>query len=267
MEDIKRAEGRLSELDRSSISLTVKARFQARIDKLHLLDRELRQGEAEAKARAERTRAEREIEANLHALKEKHKKLIDAFYEVAERKVSMRDDYGDEQWDALDKEIKRVISKIQTAEGYRFSNCRRLVDLSKFLAQSFKERHKKKSTEKNRVVDCSRMSGVEFEAYVSRILGQLGFSDIRMTPATNDQGADLLAKKEGRTIVIQTKRYSSPVGNSAVQEVVGALKFYSGQEGWVVTNSTFTTSAKQLAQKAGIRLIDGFELRDLSNRK
>lgn len=108
------------------------------------------------------------------------------------------------------------------------------------------------------------MSGIDFELYVSGLLSQLGFADIRSTPATNDQGADLLAKKEGRTVIIQAKRYAGPVGNSAVQEVVGALHFYSGDEGWVVTNSTFTRSAKELAQKTGIRLIDGKELRRLS---
>ena len=138
--------------------------------------------------------------------------------------------------------------------------------LSTFLAQSFKEHHQRRKVEHVQAVDCSNMSGIEFEVYVSGLLIQLGFTDVRSTPATNDQGADLLAKKEGRTVVIQAKRYASPVGNSAVQEVVSALHFYSGDEGWVVTNSTFTQSARELAQRAGIRLIDGHELARLSIR-
>lgn len=111
------------------------------------------------------------------------------------------------------------------------------------------------------------MSGIDFELYVSGLLSQLGFTDIRGTPTTNDQGADLLGKKDGKTVVIQAKRYAGPVGNSAVQEVVGAQHYYSGDEGWVVTNSTFTRSAKELAQRTGIRLIDGYELRRLSSNK
>jgi restriction system protein len=47
------------------------------------------------------------------------------------------------------------------------------------------------------------------------------------------------------------------VGNKAVQEVVGAIPFYGGTEGCVVTNSTFTPAARALAQKNNIRLIDG----------
>jgi len=35
----------------------------------------------------------------------------------------------------------------------------------------------------------------------------------------------------------------------------------------LVTNSTFTRSAKELAQRTGIRLIDGYELRRLSSNK
>lgn len=44
---------------------------------------------------------------------------------------------------------------------------------------------------------------------------------------------------------------------------VGAVNFYSGTEGCVVTNSTFTASARVLAQKNNIRLIDGAHLEEL----
>jgi len=72
-----------------------------------------------------------------------------------------------------------------------------------------------------------------------------------------DHAAHLIAVKGAITIIVQAKLHQGPVGNKAVQEVIGAVTFYGGDEGWVVTNSTFTTSAKALAQKAGIRLVDG----------
>jgi HJR/Mrr/RecB family endonuclease len=77
------------------------------------------------------------------------------------------------------------------------------------------------------------------------------------TPATGDQGADLIAKNNRRTIVIQAKGHAAPVGNSAVQEAVAAISVYNADEGWVVTNSTFTRSARALAHANSIRLIDG----------
>jgi HJR/Mrr/RecB family endonuclease len=103
------------------------------------------------------------------------------------------------------------------------------------------------------------MSGVEFETLIARLLKERGF-DVSGTPATGDQGADLIARKNGRTIIIQAKCYQGTVGNKAVQEVIGALAYYGGDEGWVVTNSSFTPSAKALAQKTNVKLIDGKKL-------
>ena len=47
-----------------------------------------------------------------------------------------------------------------------------------------------------------------------------------------------------------------------MQEVVGAVSFYDADEGWVITNSTFTPDAKALAQKNNVTLIDGHALRN-----
>jgi restriction system protein len=46
-----------------------------------------------------------------------------------------------------------------------------------------------------------------------------------------------------------------------VQEVISAVAYYGGDEGWVVTNSSFTPSARALAQKSNVRLIDGQRLK------
>jgi restriction system protein len=42
------------------------------------------------------------------------------------------------------------------------------------------------------------------------------------------------------------------------------MAYYNAQEGWVITNSTFTESARVLANKANIKLIDKHNLRRLS---
>ena len=47
-----------------------------------------------------------------------------------------------------------------------------------------------------------------------------------------------------------------------MQEVISALACYGGDEGWVVTNASFTPSAKTLAQKTNVKLIDGHTLRN-----
>src|SRR5689334_19233914 len=122
------------------------------------------------------------------------------------------------------------------------------------LAQLFAEHHEKQKSKRSSVEDLRGLTGAEFEVYVARLLKENGWS-VSGTPTTGDQGADLIASKENRKLIIQAKCYSGSVGNSAVQEVVGAMKFYDGTEGCVVTNSTFTPSARALAQKTAVRLI------------
>jgi restriction system protein len=44
------------------------------------------------------------------------------------------------------------------------------------------------------------------------------------------------------------------VGNSAVQEVVSAVKYYGAQDALVMTNSKFISKAHKLAQTNGVQL-------------
>ena len=70
-------------------------------------------------------------------------------------------------------------------------------------------------------------------------------------------GADVIAHKDNIKYVIQAKFYNGSVGNKAVQEVVASIGMYNADKGIVVTNSTFTSSAVELAQANNIELIDG----------
>jgi restriction system protein len=140
------------------------------------------------------------------------------------------------------------------------------AQLARRLEEGFREYHAEQGQDPSSSTDFGALSGVEFESVVAKLLREHGFEDVRGTPATGDQGADLLATDGGRLVVIQVKRYSAAVGNSAVQEVAAALRFYDGDEAWVITSSTFTPSARALAQKNGVRLIDGVALRALGER-
>ena len=103
------------------------------------------------------------------------------------------------------------------------------------------------------------MSGFEFEDFLAELFRTIGY-DVQMTKRTGDQGADLFVEKFGKKTVIQAKNYSDNVGNAAVQQALGAKAFYSCDHAMVVTNSCFTSSAKSLAEAAGITLVDRKEL-------
>jgi hypothetical protein len=127
------------------------------------------------------------------------------------------------------------------------------------LEQRFRAYHGQQSNRGHTQDEIGRMNGVEFENYLMRILSEHGCT-VSGTPKTGDKGADIVARIANRVIVVQAKRSASPVGTSAVQEVTAARGYYSGTEAWVVTNSTFTEAARELAQKNAVKLIAGAEL-------
>jgi Restriction endonuclease len=242
---------------------------------------------------------------NLREWPIRHKELLDRFLGITERKVSVLDDYGDENWNALPKEIERLLLRTSRADNDNIDHIRKLVfkglsgeeiarakglDKQKFehmldllnkginhdkldmlikkytflrsnLEARFRSYH---ANQKNNTLvdDLDRLTGVGFEMYLAKILKEHGFDDIRTTVATGDQGADLIARFNGRTIVIQAKRYWGSVGNRAVQEAAGAVRYYRADDAWVITSGTFTASAKALAQANNVKLIDGYALRN-----
>jgi Restriction endonuclease len=72
-----------------------------------------------------------------------------------------------------------------------------------------------------------------------------------------------ITSARNRTAIIQAKFYKPPVGNVAVQEVHAAKTHYGADQAWVVTNSRFTRSARELATTTDVRLLDGSTFRDV----
>lgn len=99
-------------------------------------------------------------------------------------------------------------------------------------------------------------AGVVFEQHIHTQLENSGCV-VLDTPSPNDYGADLIVHYQNKSIAIQCKFYSNPVGVNAVQEVLGAINFYGVMAAAVVTNSSFTQQAIQLARANHILLIDG----------
>lgn len=117
-----------------------------------------------------------------------------------------------------------------------------------------------------------KMSGKEFEQRLWLFFRDLGYS-VQATPYQGDWGADLVISKSGVRTVVQAKRYSKPVGVTAIQEAVTARAKYNCTDSMVVTNSTFTAQARELAKHNNTQLWDREKLlnvlmkTDLDNSK
>lgn len=105
------------------------------------------------------------------------------------------------------------------------------------------------------IYDIDNMKGEEFEEYLKLLYQKLGYN-VSTTPRSGDFGADLVLKKDEKKIVVQVKRYSKSVGIKAVQEIIPAIRHYNASDAWVITNSTFTSPAIQLAKTNNVLLID-----------
>lgn len=109
------------------------------------------------------------------------------------------------------------------------------------------------------------MSGSDFENYCAGILRRIGYYDVTVTPASGDQGVDIIATKDSVKYAIQCKCYSSDLGNTPVQEVLAGKQFYDCHVGVVLTNRFFTSGAKALATKVGVLLWDRDTLTNMIN--
>ena len=99
------------------------------------------------------------------------------------------------------------------------------------------------------------MSGIQFEEYFTMLLNKIGYS-AKVTKATSDEGADIIAEKDAIKYVFQCKNYASSVGNKAVQQVYTAQGIYKCDKAIVITNNYYTKQAIKEAEILSITLWD-----------
>ncbi|MBZ0104616.1 MAG: restriction endonuclease [Sulfuricella denitrificans] len=113
------------------------------------------------------------------------------------------------------------------------------------------------------LIDVDSLDPIQFEHYCADILRNGGWS-ARVTQASGDQGIDVIATIGNIKAVFQCKKYSQPVGNASVQEIFAGKQHEQAHVAAVVSNATFTSSAKQLASSTGVYLLHYSELDQFS---
>jgi restriction system protein len=226
------------------------------------------------KKKLENERKEREVkdanfrfEKALLLLEELIKKHFRALYTKWNQLVIM-DEYGNYDFDAFNSEVEYFYENVFLKELHE-----KKIDISmtpigverfsfyfdekfqKILKMSFEE------VETNTAEDVENCSPTEFEYICSQALINCGWT-ARTTKATGDQGVDVIAEKDDLKLVLQCKKYSTPVGNKAVQEIYAGQQHELADFAAVVTSSTYTKSAKQLASTCGVLLL---HVNDLSS--
>jgi hypothetical protein len=148
-------------------------------------------------------------------------------------------------------EMRGIFDWFQTDDGRAWQSTeparrRKRCDEEVLTAHEDWKRHHESAT----LAEIDTMSGTQFEEFLHRLFSRMGYTEITVTGASGDQGADLRCRgPNGVWIVIQAKRWQGKVGNDAVMQLLGAMRFYDARLGMVVTNSAFTDKARELAKK------------------
>lgn len=132
------------------------------------------------------------------------------------------------------------------------SECKLRIKLHKYESKLL---NNKQTTNIFTINDVDLMTGLEFEDFIVNLFKRMGYETSK-TPATGDQGIDVVAEKHGIKIGIQAKCYSKNVTNSAIQEVTAGVKHYRCDKAIVATNNVFTKSAIELAHSNNVVLWD-----------
>lgn len=107
-------------------------------------------------------------------------------------------------------------------------------------------------------------TGPQFEIFLANLFKDLGYK-VKHNGKSGDQGCDLILKKDEFIYAVQAKYYTGKLSNKPVQEIAGALKYYNANQGVVITNSSFTTGSEELAKANNVILIDGKDLKKLTD--
>jgi hypothetical protein len=107
------------------------------------------------------------------------------------------------------------------------------------------------------------LSGGAFENALGDVLQRNGYS-VTVTPASGDQGIDILAAKAAQRLCIQCKQHKRPVGPAAVRDLLGACIGYPDTTAVLASTRGFTRGARELAHRNHVVLWDINDILSLS---
>lgn len=88
-----------------------------------------------------------------------------------------------------------------------------------------------------------RLSGRGFELELAKLFAQSGWA-VEVTPASGDQGIDLLLKRGSETVVVQCKATEKPAGPAVVRDLYGAMTATHADSAIIASLAGVTTGAK-----------------------
>ncbi|MDP3014900.1 MAG: restriction endonuclease [bacterium] len=159
-------------------------------------------------------------------------------------------------WDRIN-DLKKILKEMGVT-----SKEKDVFALLQFYIQENEEKLTRESIHK-KPQKFENLTGTEFEKLLYRLFEAMGYK-VELTGRSGDQGGDLIVNKNGERVLIQAKCYRDwSTGNAAVQQVVGAVKYYDCSRAIVITTSHFTKEAIALAMANQTELVSKDRLQGL----
>ena len=109
------------------------------------------------------------------------------------------------------------------------------------------------------------LSGTGFERELGTLYEQFGYQ-VASTPASGDEGVDLILIKDGKKTVVQCKAHKAPVGPAIVRELYGSMVAFGADNAILACTGGFTRGVWEFADGKPIELISTNEILHLANK-
>ncbi|MES2899498.1 MAG: restriction endonuclease [Pseudomonadota bacterium] len=126
------------------------------------------------------------------------------------------------------------------------------IGIAKLSGQAQIEQHYREID----MAEIDLMDGLEFERYVGRLLKHEGYSDVKVTQGSGDNGVDIFATRGTHRFSIQVKRQQSSVSRRAVSDAVAGRDGYECDGAMVVTNNWLSPKARKFAEQTACEIVE-----------
>lgn len=152
-----------------------------------------------------------------------------------------------------DRGYDRLLSKVGAIEPWTKREEINLIFLGLFLNEQVKNLTTLESLLK--------LTPSKFEDFISGMLKKLNYYDLKVTNRSHDGGFDVWAKKDGKQILVECKRWSksNKVTVQKISRLVDAVMRKKADKGIFVTTSSFTKNCylEQMERTMEIEFWDG----------
>jgi len=155
----------------------------------------------------------------------------------------------------------RVAERKRVAARKREDRAREIARQREERQRIIEEREKRHLARIKKLDQLGAMSPREFEEFTALLFRRMGYA-VRITTASADEGVDLFIERNGRTAIVQCKRYKGNVGQPTVRDFYGTMIHNRAEQGYIVTTGTLSLPAQNWARGKQIHLVDGAQLMD-----